>query len=82
MLGFYHDPQEQRNYSHMKAINIIMIIWMEYIWWIEYKCKSTTRDWDYNHVNRSDGDGVDDDDDDEDLQDPSPSPPCAVVMEI
>ena len=70
----------------MKAINIIMIIWMEYIWGIEYKCKSTTRDWDYNHVNRSDGDGVDDgdedEDDDEDLQDPSPSPPRVVVMEI
>jgi len=37
MLGFHHGPQEQRNYSSMKAINIIVIIWMEYRWEIEYK---------------------------------------------
>ena len=31
----------------------MIIIWMEYIWGIEYKCKSTTRVWNYNQVNRS-----------------------------
>ena len=45
-------PQEQRNYSHKKAINMI-IIWMGYIWGIEYKCKSTTRVWNYKQINRS-----------------------------
>ena len=88
MLGFHHNPQEQWNYSLMKAINMIIVIWMEYIWGNEYKCKSTTRVWNYNqgHKGIGDGDGVYDDDDDGDrcggLQDPSPSLPRAMVMEI
>ena len=39
------------NYSHMEAINIIMIIWMEYRGMNEYLCKSTTRVRKYNKMN-------------------------------
>ena len=57
---------------------------MEYIWRNEYLCKSTTRVWNYNQVNKGIGDGdvVDDDDGDRcgGLQDPSPFSSCAAVM--
>jgi hypothetical protein len=36
-------PKNKGNYSHMKGINIISILWMEYKGMNEYKCKSTTR---------------------------------------
>ena len=43
------------NYSHMEAINIIMIIWMEYKGMNEYLCKSTTR---FRKCNKMDANGV------------------------
>ena len=51
----------------MVTINIIMIIWMEYIGMNKYLCKSTIELRKYNKMNTNGGDddvaGVDDEDD-------------------
>jgi hypothetical protein len=41
MLGFLHILKKKGSYSHMKAINIINTVCMEYEGMNEYKCKST-----------------------------------------
>ena len=40
ILGFLYIPKNKGNYSHMRATNIMDIIWMKYDDTIEYKCKS------------------------------------------
>ena len=64
MLGFHHIPKNLINYSHMETINIIIIIWMEYIGMNKYLCKSTIGFRKYNKMNTNGGDDDGDDDDD------------------
>jgi hypothetical protein len=53
MLGFLHLPKNKRNYSHMKATNIINRVCTGYKGTIVYEIKSTLG-FGYNQINKGD----------------------------